>query len=471
MLNINLNNRFVILYLLPFVIGSLSVFSFQPYNFILINFIIFPVFFYFIVYINKKSKVTYRKKPYKKNLFIFGLLFGFGFYLSGVSWITNSLTFDQNFKILIPFALIFIPLFLSLFVAFVVLWVGPYLKLNISSIIIFSASLAFSDYLRSKLFTGFPWNLWAYSASWSVELLQILSSVGLYAYNLFLITLFISPVIIFFNIKNIKKLAYLFLIFFIILSSYIYGNYGINRNDKILDKINDKIFVKIISPNFELKYGLNEKEIEERLKKLIRYSEPDKNKETLFIWPEGVFSGYSFDEIQSFKNIFSENFYKNHLIVFGTNKIDSTSGNTYNSMVIVDNNLKIIQRYDKIKLVPFGEFLPFENFLSSIGFKKITEGHGSYSRGNKQKNLKINNISILPLICYEVIFTDFVQKSNADTNLIINISEDGWFGQSIGSEQHFVHSIFRAIESGKYVVRSANNGIAAIVNPLGIVEE
>ena len=89
MLNINLNNRFAILYLLPFVIGSLSVFSFQPYNFILINFIIFPIFFYFIVYINKKSKVTYRKKPYKKNLFIFGLLFGFGFYLSGVSWITN----------------------------------------------------------------------------------------------------------------------------------------------------------------------------------------------------------------------------------------------------------------------------------------------------------------------------------------------------------------------------------------------
>ena len=354
-----------------------------------------------------------------------------------------------------------------MFVACVVLWVGPYLKLNISSIIIFSASLAFSDYLRAKLFTGFPWNLWAYSASWSVELLQILSSVGLYAYNLFLITLFISPVIIFFNIKNTKKLAYLFLIFFIILSSYIYGNYGINRNDKILDKINDKIFVKIVSPNFELKYGLNKKEIEGRLKKLIRYSEPDKNKETLFIWPEGVFSGYSFDEIQSFKNIFSENFYKNHLIVFGTNKIDSTSGNIYNSMLIVDNNLKIIQRYDKIKLVPFGEFLPFENFLSSIGFKKITEGHGSYSRGNKQKNLKINNISILPLICYEVIFTDFVQKSNVDTNLIINISEDGWFGKSIGPDKNFSKSIFRAIENNTFFLRSTNKGTSAIIDNKG----
>ena len=114
MLNINLNNRFAILYLLPFVIGSLSVFSFQPYNFILINFIIFPVFFYFIVYINKKSKVTYRKKPYKKNLFIFGLLFGLGFTLAEY---LGSLILLHLIKILKfnTIRLIFIPLFLSLF--------------------------------------------------------------------------------------------------------------------------------------------------------------------------------------------------------------------------------------------------------------------------------------------------------------------------------------------------------------------
>jgi apolipoprotein N-acyltransferase len=109
-----LNNRFFILYILPFTIGSLTTFSFQPYNLTIINFVIFPLFFYLIVYINKKSKTVYRKKPYKKNLFIFGLLFSFGFYLSGLSWIVNSLTFDDNFKILIPFALILIPLFLSL---------------------------------------------------------------------------------------------------------------------------------------------------------------------------------------------------------------------------------------------------------------------------------------------------------------------------------------------------------------------
>ena len=78
-----LNNRLFILFLFPFFIGSLSVFSFQPYNLTVINFLILPTFFYLIVYINKKSKSIYRKKPYKKNLFIFGTSFGFGFFLSG----------------------------------------------------------------------------------------------------------------------------------------------------------------------------------------------------------------------------------------------------------------------------------------------------------------------------------------------------------------------------------------------------
>ena len=185
-----LNNRFLTLVLIPFAIGSLSVLSFQPFNLTFINFFIFPLFFYLIVYINKKSKGVYRKKPYKKNLFIFGTFFGFGFYLSGIHWITNSLTFDDNFKFLIPFGLILIPLFLSLFSSIVVLILGPYLSLNLNSIFLFSAGLALSDYLRAKIMTGFPWNLWAYSFSWMTEIIQILGKFGLFAFNLISITIF-----------------------------------------------------------------------------------------------------------------------------------------------------------------------------------------------------------------------------------------------------------------------------------------
>ena len=222
-----------------------------------------------------------------------------------------------------------------------------------------------------------------------------------------------------------------------------------------------------MAPNFDLKYCLNNKEIEERLKKLIRYSEPNKNKKTIFIWPEGVFSGYSYNEVLTFKDLVIEKFSKNHLILFGINKIEKDSGNFYNSLLIVDNNFKIIQSYNKRKLVPFGEFLPLENSLSHFGFKKITEGHGSFIRGKKDNNLIIDNLNILPLICYEVIFTDLVQRSDENTNLIVNISEDGWFGKSIGPDQHFAKSIFRAIENNTFFLRSANKGVSAIIDNKG----
>ena len=464
-----LDNRFFTLYLFPFFLGLLTTLSFQPFNILIINLIVLPLFFYLIVYINKKSKIIYRKKPYKKNLFLFGLFFGFGFYLSGISWITNSLTFDENFKILIPFALILIPLFLSLFMAFTVLFLGPYLKLNFTSLFLFSAGLGFSDYLRSKILTGFPWNLWAYSSVSANEILQIVNFIGLFSYNLLIITLFTFPIIFFFEISKVKKIFISILVFFIILSLYIFGSYVINKNNESLNKNSNKVFVKIISPNFNLEYDLNQMEILDRFKKLIRYSAPDQGKHTIFIWPEGVFSGYSYNDILVFKDLIKKNFSEKHFIIFGSNKLDSKSNNFYNSMLVINNNFEIIQSYYKRKLVPFGEFLPFENFLNSFGFKKITEGHGSYLRGLDDNNILINNLNILPLICYEVIFTELIQNSDTKTNLIVNISEDGWFGNTIGPDQHFTKSIFRAIENNTFFIRSANKGVSAIIDNKGKV--
>ena len=462
-----LNNRFLILYLIPFIIGSLTIISFHPFNITIINLIVFPLFFYLIVYINKKSKSVYRKKPLRKNLFIFGLLFGFGFYLSGLSWITNSLTFDDNFKVLIPFALILIPLFLSLFIAIPILFFGPYINFNFSSVLLFSGILAFSDYLRAQILSGFPWNLWAYSTVWLNEIIQVVNLIGLYSYNLVLITLFTLPIIIFFRISIVKKIIILILIIFVVLGSFIFGNYEVNKNKSKLTKVKDEVFIKVVSPNFDLKYGLTKGEIEERFKKLIRYSNPKKGKKTLFIWPEGVFSGYSYNDIIVFRELILKNFSKEHSIIFGINQLDPKSGSFYNSMLLVDNNFTIIRNYNKRKLVPFGEFLPFQNLLNNLGFKKITEGHGSFLRGFDNNNISINKINFLPLICYEIIFTDLIQKSHLDTNLIINISEDGWFGNTIGPDQHFTKSIFRAIENNTFLLRSANKGISAIIDNKG----
>ena len=134
----------------------------------------------------------------------------------------------------------------------------------------------------------------------------------------------------------------------------------------------------------------------------------------------------------------------------------------------------MIKNYDKVNLVPFGEFLPFESLLNKIGLRTITNNFGSFTRGKQRKIVQLGNdfqsFSFLPLICYEIIYSgQLTQDFNFD--YILNISEDGWFGTSIGPKQHLVHSIFRAIESGKYVIRSANNGMTVIINPLGEIEK
>ena len=156
MLEKYLDNKTFSLLFLPFFLGSLTVFSFQPFNFTLINFIILPIFFYLITYIKKKSKSTYRKKPFKKTFLFLELPFGFGYYLSGIHWITNSLTFDDSFKILIPLGLIIIPLFLSLFFSLITLIIGSFVRLDLGSLFLLSGSLAFSDFIRAKILTGFP---------------------------------------------------------------------------------------------------------------------------------------------------------------------------------------------------------------------------------------------------------------------------------------------------------------------------
>ena len=141
---------------------------------------------------------------------------------------------------------------------------------------------------------------------------------------------------------------------------------------------------------------------------------------------------------------------------------------------MLDNNLNVQNLYYKNKLVPFGEFLPFERYLSKVGLRSITHGYQSFSKSNSRDIISIKNenfsLSFLPLICYEIIYSGKLYK-DSNFNFIVNISEDGWFGNSVGPHQHFVHSIFRSIEEGKSIIRSTNNGISAHINSNGRIIE
>jgi|TARA_B110000881_G_C18589179_1_gene526790 apolipoprotein N-acyltransferase len=464
------NNRVVIIFIVPFFLGCLSVFSFQPFNYIFLNFIILPIIFLLLSYVNKRSKNIYRKKPYLINLFLIGYSFGIGFFLAGTHWISYSLTFEDSFKYLIPFSIVLIPMFLGLFYGLATLLSGSFLKNNISSVLIFSASFGFCDFLRSKLLSGFPWNLWAYSWSAFPEAIQILNVVGFFSFNLIVVTVFCIPLLLVFKNNSRNQVAFILGIIFLFFN-YIYGSIVINQNEinlNILKKNEDKIInVKIISPNFSLKYNLSIYEFENALEKLLKYSEPNPDKETVFVWPEGVFTGYNFSDLVKFKDLFQKTFTNKHKIIFGINTSSKEKNKNFNSLLLVNRDLEILHKYNKRKLVPFGEFLPLENFLNHYGLKKITHGFESFSKGKLNNYIELKNFKILPLICYEIIFPELLQKSSPSSDLIINISEDAWFGNSIGPYQHFAKAIFRAVENNTYLARSANKGISAVVNNKG----
>ena len=466
-----LNNKLFVVFFAPFLLGAITILGFSPYNLTLINFFTFPILLFLILRVKKSTKTKYRSKKSNRYFFYLGCAFGFGFFLLGNYWITISLTHDDMFKGLIPFALILIPLFLSLFFGLAILFTGIFAEKNINFIIFFSLIFSIFEFLRGNLLTGFPWNLISYTWSWSSEVLQTLSLIGAYSLSLISITLFCIP-FLFFQKKIILKNVIFTLSFFIIfIAIYSYGTLRIKNSDYKLDK---KFNVKIVSPNFSLK-DYNTQSEESQIKRLIKISDPKKDKKTLFVWPEGIFYQSYLEDIKKYQNLFKDRFSKNHLIILGINNFNNNynSGEQkyYNSLVVLNHKLEILSLYNKINLVPFGEFLPFEKFLSNFGLKKITSGYSSFSPGDNRVIINLgeefNEKLILPLICYEIIYPAKIKKKNQYPDLVINISEDAWFGKSIGPYQHFTKAIYRSIEEGVFIARSANKGISAFINPNG----
>ncbi len=452
-----LQNKLLI-YILPFLIGLITSFSLPPYNFFFINFFTYPLLlFYLLSNISKGKWISFN----------IGWMFGFGYFISNLYWITNSLTFEENFKPLIPFALILIPLFLGIFYGLATFFCSLFnFEKNFSSLLIFSVFFSIMEYLRSFIFGGFPWNLISYSMTDYLQSLQILSFIGTYSFNLLSITFFSIPTIIFFSYSKKLKIFSLIFSILVLIINFLYGELVIRKNDKI-DEINLGFSIKIISPKIDInRFFLNEGP-EKIIFDLIKLSEPDISKNTIFIFPEGVLSNVYLKDLKNYDYIFSKNFSEKHKIVLGINSYEDSK--IYNSMVVIDNDVNILGKYDKNKLVPFGEYLPYENLLSKFGFKKITQGYQSFSPNSKRNVININNYNFIPLICYEIIYSGKIDNADQDIDFILNISEDGWFGDSVGPYQHFSHSIFRSIEEGKNLIRSANNGISAFINSKGQV--
>jgi len=396
------------------------------------------------------------QKASKKELFYIGYSYGFGVWSLGISWLYVSIYFYGNLSFITSLALTII------FIAILSLYLGAtlllyyYLRLKSKFSIIFSLPLAWIvvEYLRSILFTGFPWLI---SGTMLADTLidgwtPIIGAQG----NTFLLLLLSS--LLFLIIKDLKKLrnALLPLTFFILLfiSSF---------SLKLIEwtSLSGSIKASIIQPNLELEKKWSTEGILET-KNMMEMAIENAEEGEVIVFPETAL-------------IFSQNEIKDW-IAYIDYKAEQKQVTLITGIIEREEDSKVRNRilglgtekwhYDKVKLVPFGEFIPFEGiagkFFDILGLKLTNT-----VPGKKINSIKAGNIRISPSICYEIAFPELIRKTASKSNLLVTISNDTWFGRSYGPIQHLEIAQNRALEHKKAILRSTNSGISAFISNNG----
>ena len=449
-------NKLLIQIPIFFLFGGLATFSLEPYN-------IYPLIFCFTFAIFGISRANNLR-----DLFFLSLSFSFGWFCLGLYWIANAFLVKSGFYVfLMPIASALLPLFLSLIwsIAFIIakLISSKIGEIHINIII----ALSIFEYLRGKLL-NFPWLMPGHFFSSEDVLIQGFSFVGSYSMNIVFFSLIILPILV---IKY-KKLSilpiFIFLTPLILLFIKSFDRY-LNKPSSLFDKSH---LINVIQPNIkqEIKWKKNLKHYHHQ--KLIDLSKINDNENNflskLNIWPETAFLGL-YPRDKSLLQDLSKRFLnpkKNEFLFTGL--IYKDQNNYFNSALLINSKAEIRNIYSKNILVPFGEFIPFRRVLPRFDFFK---NKIDFTNGRKNKAISVNKFyKFVPLICYEILFSDLIFKSlDKETSIIINITNDAWFGNSIGPIQHFQFARIRAVEFGIPVIRVANTGYSGLINPYGKV--
>jgi len=388
----------------------------------------------------------------------FGYLFGFGFFLSTLYWISFALNvYIEQFWWAIPFALFGLPAFLACFISAhsAVSW---QFRNNHFYHFLFCCSYLFFEWLLSWAFTGLPWGLIGYAFSISDIMIQSASIFGI-------LGLSFAAIYIGSSLFSQNMLAVRCVISLIICSLML--TYGYNRLQQHPTKYSE-LKIRIVQPSIPqiAKWDpeIFWKNLDKQVKLSTKPGDPD-----LIIWSEAALTvPYYYPSVH--KELMSA-FSKNNQILLSGGVSDNDSSippenyEIYSSLIAIGNDGQLLFDYHKSHLVPFGEYIPLTNY---IPLNKLTPGMQDYTPGTRSVvYLKPFNLYIHPLVCYESIFADEVRLSNLDADIMINVTNDAWYGRSSGPYQHFEISRMRSVENGLPLIRAANNGISAIIDPIG----
>lgn len=387
-----------------------------------------------------------------KSAFWLGWVFGFGYFLGGLYWLGNGpITLDM--WLAAPFAAVGLPLCLSFFPAFVSLITFQSAKTPLARAFAFAAIWSIFEWLRGHILTGFPWNLLGYT--WDTSLLQVTSLIGIYGLSALTV---LSACI--FTSRHKGWIASV-LVGMVVL--WIWGDYRVTQGEGLVKAEVPDVNLRIVQASIPQRMKWLAGHFQENLERYIALSHlPAEKPLTAVIWPEASVTTLV-EESPPLLKILSEAAPPGGLVLFGAPR--ETEGKLRTSMMALDHQGNRVGVYDKSHLVPFGEYMPFRSILS---FKKLTYGDRDYTPGPGIQTISLPGLPrVSPLICYEAIFPHEVVDGNNRPQWMLNLTNDAWYGQTPGPYQHLQIVRVRAIEEGMPLVRSANNGISAVIDSFG----
>ncbi len=433
-------------YNLLFISGLLASLSLPPINlFPFIFFLSFPIFFL----INCKNL---------KEASLIGFFSAYGWFVFSLYWLSNALIIGGSAYFWItPFVFIGLPAFLSLFWSLAFLLTYVLGKSITEKLLFLSLLLPCFEWLRGNIFSGFPWNMIGFSLNNPLEISQTISILGPFGQNILIVVLISTPISLFFNKKIFTFFALIFCFVIFSLSFYKF-----KANELKLTENHGRI----VQPNFSHSEKWDKNKFYENLDELMRLSET-KGKINFVIWPETAIVNFQ-ENINQELQIITKSIFRGEegFLITGMPRKEYIENKThyYNSLYVFNNLGEVVSVYDKKKLVPFGEFNPFKNILKFFG---TIASNKEFSEGKVNDSVfRIGDLNFFPLICYEAIFPTTIKNSN-HYDVMINITNDYWFGNTFGPYQHHILAKQRAIETGIPVIRVSNSGISSIIGPNG----
>jgi apolipoprotein N-acyltransferase len=393
-----------------------------------------------------------------------GWAFGFGQFLVGLHWVSYAFLVDSaDHAWQIPFVVVLLPGGLALFFAAAAALAKLFWREGPARIFILTASFAVFEWLRGNILSGFPWNLAGYGWGASLAVMQSVALFGVYGLTL-LTTLLGASLAELFTLRGGKVLPLAMTALFAAL--FLGGAARLHWSE---DKDVDGVHLRIVQPDIAQADKYKPALIEPNWQHLLALSAaPARIRPTHIIWPEAALVTRSPDARAEIANLSRDG----RVLMTGAVRASDDSGGRrryFNSFYLFADGGRPLEIYDKSHLVPFGEYLPFEDFFAHLGLTKLVGVAGDFSTGNGPHTIQVPGAPMAsPLICYEILFPGEV-VADARARWTINITDDSWFGPWAGPRQHLLVAQTRAIEQGVPVVRAANTGISAVIDAYGRV--